>query len=603
MMAPMNVCAAEVDAGVIEEVDAETYGQSGYLDYTNNSVSWSYDAGTKTITITGSGERTGHEYIKFIFPTEAEHVVFKDCSLSGDLSCLFTNMSHIQTIDFSGLSTSNITKMRHMFEGCSSLTSLDLSNFDTSKVTDMYGLFQAAENMTSLNLGRFDTSNVTNMAAMFNWCFKLQNLDVSGFNTSNVTDMRDMFGGCAALTHLDVSNFNTSNVTNMSSMFSTCEKLNDIDVSNFNTSKVTNMSWMFSNCRKLKNIDTSNFDTSEVTNMLGMFISCEELKSIDLSSFNTDKVTDMSKMFYGCINMTDMNVESFDTNKVEDISWMFYKCNKLMDLNIKNFNLSGLVFGRVNKYTDELENPVENVFAECTSLRTIYVPTVMGTATIDLPSTFTDGTVEMSSFDTESEGKFLYKLGFTPTVDVKFADVTAGEWYVSAIQYAYDTGLMTGISDNLFGTNNSLKREQFVQILYSQAGKPMVTTESTFNDVQDKSQWYYSAVVWANANQIVNGIDAGVFGVNQNITREQLALMMYKYAGIKGIDTSITTEVLDSFPDKGSVNDWASQAVQWAVSHGIVSGKPSADGANKIDPQGIATRAECAAMMRKMLTM
>ncbi len=129
-----------------------------------------------------------------------------------------------------------------------------------------------------------------------------------------------------------------------------------------------------------------------------------------------------------------------------------------------------------------------------------------------------------------------------------FTDIASDKWYVSAIQYAYDTGLMSGVGEGFFAPESTLTREQFAQMLYSQAGKPVVTGTSNFADVQDSFQWYYSAVLWANQNGIVNGIY-----------------------------TTSTAGVWDSYPDNGDVN--------------------------YIKPLDTATRAECAAMMRKMLTM
>ncbi len=187
----------------------------------------------------------------------------------------------------------------------------------------------------------------------------------------------------------------------------------------------------------------------------------------------------------------------------------------------------------------------------------------------------------------------------------KFNDVIEGQWYVVAVQYAYDTGLMSGTLKG-FEPMTTLTREQFAQILYSNAGKPQVTAENIFYDVPE-TQWYYNAVIWAYDNSIVSGKpadDKGTpYGVGGEITREQLALMMYKYALILEIDTNYTPGLLDTFADKEKVHDWASTAIQWAVSHGIMSGKPVGDGTFNLDPIGSATRAECAAMMRKMLTM
>ena len=111
-----------------------------------------------------------------------------------------TRLNNIQGITY--LTTTNVTDMRYMFEGCSSLTSLNLSSFNTTNVTDMYGMF--------VN------------------CSSLNSLDISSFNTAKVTEMRDMFKGCRSLTSLDLSSFNTANVKRFGYLFSGCSKLTNL---------------------------------------------------------------------------------------------------------------------------------------------------------------------------------------------------------------------------------------------------------------------------------------------------------------------------------------------------------------------------------------
>ena len=191
----------------------------------------------------------------------------------------------------------------------------------------------------------------------------------------------------------------------------------------------------------------------------------------------------------------------------------------------------------------------------------------------------------------------------TQPVEEKFKDVPQNAWYVSAVQYAYDNGIMTGKTATTFAPNANLTRAEFATVLYSQAGKPSVTYRPIFKDVE-QGAWYSSAVLWAYDKGIVSGYANGSFGTSDKITREQLALMMYKYAQMKGYDLTSDDSILSSFSDEAAISNWARGAIQWAASWGIMSGKgKGSDGKPMLDPKGNATRAECAAMIKKLLTM
>lgn len=182
-----------------------------------------------------------------------------------------------------------------------------------------------------------------------------------------------------------------------------------------------------------------------------------------------------------------------------------------------------------------------------------------------------------------------------------FPDVRKSDWFGPAVQFVYDNGIMTGMGKT-FQPNGKLTREQFVQVLYSHSGKPTVTGKSKFPDVRS-GQWYEKAVIWATVNGITSGNGDGTFGVGQNISREALAVMLYKYARLKGYDLSSREGLIYRYADGSKVSTWAREAMNWAISQGVISGKGS--GGNlatyKLDPQGFATRAECAAMMMKLL--
>ncbi len=403
----------------IAPLTAKAEIQTGSVDgVTEGEITWSYDTEMKVVTVTGTGTRIQPETeidwwgYQSPFPLEAEKVQFINCNVEGNLSSLFGGMGELQSIDFTGLITSNITDMNDMFSRCYKLINVDVSNFDTSDVTDMNGMFSFCRSLTSLdlsgfdtgnvkdmgdmflscnklkelNLGSFNTINVANMYGMFEDCGCLESLDVSGFDTSNVTRMGHMFFGCKSLTSLDVSRFNTGKVTYMGWMFGLCDSLTSLDVSRFNTSLVTNMEWMFYKCSSLTSLDVSDFDTSSVTDMCVMFSECCSLEKLDVSKFDTSNVTDMGSMFKGCSNLASLDVSRFDTSNVTNVGAMFLGCSSLTSLDLSNFSLSNIGVG-LDQYTDG----DGAVLDDCTKLQTIKTPQTMGTARIDLPGTYQYG--------------------------------------------------------------------------------------------------------------------------------------------------------------------------------------------------------------------
>ena len=158
-------------------------------------------------------------------------------------------------------------------------------------------------------------------------------------------------------------------------------------------------------------------------------------------------------------------------------------------------------------------------------------------------------------------------------------------------------GLMTGLNDTTFGPGQSLARAQFAVILHRMNGEPGVTYTAKFPDVPDK-EFYSNAVLWAAEAKVVTGYtDSGYFGTNDPITREQMAVMMYRYANYKGYSTGNKAD-FDSFTDADKVNAFAEEAMAWAVGNGIITGKYNG---TVIDPQGNATRAECAIILTRFL--
>ena len=179
-----------------------------------------------------------------------------------------------------------------------------------------------------------------------------------------------------------------------------------------------------------------------------------------------------------------------------------------------------------------------------------------------------------------------------------FTDVNEGDWFYNDVMFVYQNGLMAGTSDTTFSPNAPITRAQAAVIFYRMAGSPEVTGDSAFTDVENGpgTAWYYNAVLWAQQNGIVSGYGDGTFRPGTNITREQLAVIFYNYAKHKGYDVSATND-LSGFTDAGDVSDWALPAMRWAVGSGIMGGY----GDGILGPQGTATRAQVAAMLRRFI--
>ncbi|MBQ7566241.1 MAG: S-layer homology domain-containing protein [Oscillospiraceae bacterium] len=164
------------------------------------------------------------------------------------------------------------------------------------------------------------------------------------------------------------------------------------------------------------------------------------------------------------------------------------------------------------------------------------------------------------------------------------------DWYYRYIEKATDAGWMNGVGDMKFDPNGTLSRAMFVTILHRVAGTPADDGTATFSDVVAGS-WYEAAVKWAAQNGIVNGYPDGRYGVNDPLTREQMAAILYRYAGAQGKDTSGRGDV-SAFADANTVSDYAKDAIAWAVAQGILSGS-----GNKLMPKGTSTRAQAATVL------
>ncbi len=188
-------------------------------------------------------------------------------------------------------------------------------------------------------------------------------------------------------------------------------------------------------------------------------------------------------------------------------------------------------------------------------------------------------------------GVSYVKADETPS-ETKFNDVSANDWFASAVDYVTGKGMMNGIADNTFSPKANTTRGMVVTVLYRLENQPS-TSAASFTDVASGA-YYANAVAWANANGIVSGYGSGKFGPNDKVTREQLAAILYRYAQYKKYDVSGANS-LDGYADAQSVSSYAVPALQWANAAGVVTGKSG----SKLDPKGNAARAEVAAMLMR----
>ena len=179
-------------------------------------------------------------------------------------------------------------------------------------------------------------------------------------------------------------------------------------------------------------------------------------------------------------------------------------------------------------------------------------------------------------------------IGSTPVV-TGFVDVPANAWYADAVNTAAAKGLMNGTGNNKFEPLKTVQRSQVAAIVWNIEGAPAVTGTTPFTDVAADA-WYAQAVTWAYQNKVVSGTSATTFAPNQNITRQDFAVVLYNKAGKPAASAD-----LSKFVDASKINSWAQDAVKWAVSKGIINGNDK----NELNPTGTLTRAEAASIIVK----
>ena len=173
-----------------------------------------------------------------------------------------------------------------------------------------------------------------------------------------------------------------------------------------------------------------------------------------------------------------------------------------------------------------------------------------------------------------------------------FTDVVATAWYADAVQYASQRGYLNGVGNNMFDPEGTVSRGQLVTVLYRMDGATTVGA-NPFYDVQP-SMYFRNPVTWAYKNGIVSGLTSTSFAPHQNVSREQMALILYRYAKYKGMDTSKSKD-LSSFTDSAMISSYTQASLKWATANGIIAGTSG----NLLDPQGNVSRAQLAIILQR----
>lgn len=190
------------------------------------------------------------------------------------------------------------------------------------------------------------------------------------------------------------------------------------------------------------------------------------------------------------------------------------------------------------------------------------------------------------------EGQWTSTSDGISVIELPFTDVSEKSWYYDAVCYVYEHSLFQGTSSTQFSPGKPMQRGMITTVLYRMAGSPAIEYTPMFNDIP-AGIWYTNGTIWAGQLGIVSGVGNGLFRPNNNVQRQQIAVILYNYARTLGQDVSARGD-LSQFHDADSVAPWAKDAVSWAVASGLLKGS-----SGKILPSNSATRAEVATMLQR----
>ena len=349
----------------------------------------------------------------------------------------------------------------------------------------------------------------------------------------------------------------------------------------------------------------------EITSLKGI----EVFKNLEILSINSSKTKELDLSGNKELNLIEIfytELTALDVTMLPNLKYLTINYSKLKELDLSgNPNLEFLdcSFNQLNNLDLSANKKLNNLLClknDFKSLNITPCPQLVRAYEFGRAYEFDLGALEEGVF-IDYEGHFVEPAGGqlrvtkgVEIIDSPFTDLKHGAWYVPAVNFVKENGFMTGTSDTTFKPDALLTRSQFVKVLYNVEGMPKVEASNVFDDVTE-GEWYADAVAWAAANKITSGVGEKKFGTDLEITREQLATLLYNYASTKdeyNLDKDMNLS--EVFPDADQVDDWAADGMKWAVVNRIMSGKKGSGDKNYLDPRGKATRAECAQMIENL---
>ncbi len=319
------------------------------------------------------------------------------------------------------------------------------------------------------------------------------------------------------------------------------------------------------------------------------------------------------RAFYGCSSIKEVEINNILSSFTAIKEWCFRKCTALEKVSFtgKITSIETLAFDgdtALREIRMDVSDPssfsiAESAFASCDALSSVYFTGNEDEWKAAVAASGT-GNTALTAVTAECTGANIEKV---------FKDVKNTKWFADGVRYTYEAGMIQGMTPTTFGPSLTMTRAMLVTVLYRLAGGAAESgAANPFKDVKSGT-WYTDAVIWAYENDIVNGMTADTFVPNGNVTREQIATILYRYnQGLEEFNnktaefynfvresrTYTDDAVINVFPDRSKVHDYAEEALIWAVTEGIIAGNSTSKG-DVLDPRGNATRAQVATMLAR----
>ncbi len=452
---------------------------------------------------------------------------------------------------------SNITDISYVYN----LTNLEELNLRKNNISDISGL----ANLTNLKSLALDNNNITDISPLAN----LTSLESLLLNETNIDDISAL----SSLSNLRVLQLEDTSLSSLAPL-----------------SGLTNLEWLVASSNNL-------------TSLTGL----ENLTKLTSAHLSNNNISDISAL----ANLTNLDYLLLDINNISDISALANLTNlrRLVAFDNNIVDISPLKNMDKLEYLNLGDNKIIDIssLSNLQELEELYLANnnIANISTLTNLSSLMEVAIEgnnINFLDTTQSTALQKLLSGNLTIhydtpsELVFDDVLTTAWYYDSVMNVYELGIMGGMSETSFGPTQTTTKAMMMAMLHRIDGNQEVNFDTGFSDIQEGA-WYTSSINWAVASGVYEGFPASsTFEPNENITREQLALIMYNYANYSGQDTSKAGNISE-FTDANDISSWTKDAIVWAVGAGIVNGK----GNGNLDPTGTATRAEIATIMTRFL--